>query len=61
MSKESKKVWKFINKHGVACGGNWADMLMIAIKNGLPSVFKDMPDNKTYSYEELYKILTDNI
>ena len=51
----------FIKKHGVACGGNWTAMLMYTIKNGLPKIYKAMDDDKEYSYEELYKILAENI
>jgi hypothetical protein len=58
---ESKKIAMFIKKHGVACGGNWTAMLMYTIKNGLPKIYKAMDDDKEYSYEELYKILAENI
>ena len=57
---ESKKIARFIKKHGVACGGNWAAMLMYTIKNGLPKIYEAM-DDKEYSYEELYKILAEGM
>ena len=59
-TKESKRVVQFIKEHGIACGGNWAAMLMSTIKRGLPEVFKEMED-KEYEFEELYAILADNI
>ena len=54
------KIAEFIKTHGVACGGNWANMLMAAIKTGMPDIYKAMPD-KEYQVCELYQIIADNI
>ena len=51
---------QFVKEHGIACGGNWAAMLMSAIKRGLPEVFKEMED-KEYDFEELYVIILEAI
>lgn len=53
-------VTAFIKTHGVACGGNWAAMLMSAIKSGLPEVYKNLED-RSYSFEELCEIIEANI
>jgi len=55
-----KKVNKFIEKYGVACGGNWSSMLMSTIKNGLPDVYTKMED-RSYKFEELYTIIEENL
>ena len=51
---------QFVKEHGIACGGNWAAMLMSAIKRGLPEVFKGMED-KEYEFEELCVIIVDSL
>jgi len=53
-------VVQFVKKHGVACGGNWAAMLMSAIQYGLPEVYQGLED-RSYSFEELYEIIEKNI
>ena len=58
--QKSERVALFVKEHGIACGGNWAAMLMSTIQRGLPEVFKEMED-KEYEFEELYEILADNI
>ena len=62
MSKEerSERVGEFINKHGLACGGEWSQMAMSAIRRGLPDIFKKMKD-KEYDFFELLEIIADNI
>jgi hypothetical protein len=57
----NKKIAEFIKKYGIACGGNWTEMFMTAIKNGLPDVYDSMSDKKEYSFEELFKIISENI
>ena len=60
-SEEGKKIAGFIKKYGIACGGNWTAMLMTTIKHGLPKTYEAMDDNKEFTYEELYKILAENV
>lgn len=55
-----EKVVAFIKEHGTACGGNWTAMLMSAIHNGLPEVYKKMKDRQ-YSFQELIAILKENV
>ena len=43
-----------------ACGGEWSEMAMSAIKRGLPDIFKKMKD-KEYDFFELLEIIADNI
>ena len=56
----SKKVGEFVRDHGTACGGNWANMFMSAIRGGLKKTFEKMED-KSYSFEELYDIIDQEI
>lgn len=55
------KAADFIAEYGIACGGNWAAMLMYAIENGLPEVYKELDDNKSYRFDELYEVLLENV
>jgi aerobic-type carbon monoxide dehydrogenase small subunit (CoxS/CutS family) len=57
---KEEQVAQFVKEHGIACGGNWAAMLMSAIKRGLPEVFKGMED-KEYEFDELYVIIADSL
>ena len=57
---KTDSIYEFINKHAFACGGNWAAMLLSAIKNGLPEVYDNLDADKNYSFAELYKILENN-
>lgn len=57
---KTDQVITFIKTHGVACGGNWAQMLMTAIQNGLPSVWEKLED-RSHSFDELWKIIEENI
>ena len=57
--ERSERVGTFIGKHGIACGGNWANMAMSAIERGLPKVFKELED-KQYDFFELHEIIADN-
>jgi len=58
--QKSERVALFVKEHGIACGGNWAAMLMSAIRRGLPEIFKEMED-KRYEFEELHEVIADNI
>jgi len=60
-SEANTKVADFIKEYGIACGGNWAAMLMHAIENGLPEVYKELDDNKSYRFDELYEVLLENV
>ena len=53
-------IQEFIKTHGITCGGNWSQMLLSAIKNGLPKVYEKMED-KEWEFEELIKIIKTNI
>jgi hypothetical protein len=54
---KTDSICKFINKHGTACGGNWAAMLLSTIKSGLPEIYANLDSSKSYTFAELYKIL----
>tara|TARA_R110002020_G_C15788026_1_gene729878 strand:+ start:185 stop:406 length:222 start_codon:yes stop_codon:yes gene_type:complete len=60
VEEKNDRIASFIKEHGIACGGNWAAMLMSAIKRGLPETFKNMED-KEYEFDELAKIIADNL
>lgn len=53
-------VQEFISKHGIACGGNWSQMLMSSIRRGLPKVYSKMVD-RPYEFEELMAIIKENV
>ena len=50
------KIVEFIKAYGVACGGNWAGMLMSAIKHGMPEVWETLEDRE-YSFGQLWAII----
>lgn len=50
----------FVNEHAVACGGNWGQMLMSAIKNGLPDVYAGLEDRE-YEFVELVEIIESHL
>lgn len=52
---------EFVRKHGVACGGNWAAMLMSAIRSGLPDEFAKLDDGRSYTLAELAAIIEANL
>ena len=60
-SEANTKVADFIKEYGIACGGNWAAMLMYAIENGLPEVYKELDDIKSYRFDELFVIIEENV
>tara|TARA_R100000306_G_C4267866_1_gene88616 strand:- start:54 stop:272 length:219 start_codon:yes stop_codon:yes gene_type:complete len=57
---KSEGVALFVKEHAIACGGNWAAMLMSAIRRGMPKVFEAMED-KEYEFEELHEVIAENI
>jgi alpha-D-ribose 1-methylphosphonate 5-triphosphate synthase subunit PhnI len=60
--EESRQnVANFIKEYGLACGGNWAAMLMSAIKRGLPKVHEELDGDKEYTLDELFVIITENV
>ena len=59
-TKGKQTIREFINQYGIACGGDWAQMTMQAIKNGLPEVYAKLED-RSYTFTELWKIVEDNI
>ena len=56
-----RRLQSFINKYGIACGSNWAHMVMQSIKNGLPEVYESLDDKKEYTLDELETIIKENI
>ena len=58
---KADRVGAFINKHAVACGGNWGAMVMSAIKNGLPDVYAKLEDGREYEFVELCEIIANNL
>lgn len=56
-----KAVARFIRDHGEACGGNWAAMAMSAIRNGLPDVYRELPEDQSFDLIELYNIIANSI
>ena len=55
-----KSAAEFVKQYGVACGGDWTQMLMQAIKNGFPKVYAEMTD-QAYTFGELWDIIKMNI
>ena len=51
------KIKELVKTHGIACGGNWTAMLMSAIRNGLPEIWKKLDHNKEYEFTEVWDIL----
>jgi hypothetical protein len=59
--EDTQTVANFIKEHGIACGGNWAAMIMSAIERGFPEVYAELDDDKEYDFLEVYEILSDNV
>ena len=57
---KNEEIILFINKHGLACGGNMAGMLMASIQKGLPEVFEKLED-RNYSFKELFDLIEENL
>lgn len=58
MKEVPYKVVEFVKENGLACGGNWTQMLMSSIKRGAPNVFSELPD-KSYEFSELVDVIKD--
>lgn len=48
---------EFLNKHCMACGGNWTAMLLSGIKSAFPSVWESLDEKKEYTFSEVAHIL----
>jgi len=55
------KFTAFVQTYGIACGGNWSATLLSAIRQGLPEVYKQLKDDKDYSFCELVEVIKDNL
>ena len=60
--KNTEYLARFVNKHCLACGGNWSNMLLTGIKRTLPEVYKKMMAEKDegWDFYELADVVLDN-
>jgi len=49
-----EEISKFVKTKGIACGGNWTQMLMVTIKDNFPEHWAEMSPDHEWTFFELW-------